>query len=75
MDNVFIERLWRSLRYEEVYLKGNADGREARAGIGSFLQLPPASPGSGWACALLPSKRGDGVDAPKRWNGRGLGDP
>jgi putative transposase len=33
MDNVFIERLWRSLKHEDVYLKGYADGREARAGI------------------------------------------
>src|SRR5512144_3428266 len=33
LDNVFIERLWRSLKYEDVYLKGYVDGREARAGI------------------------------------------
>jgi putative transposase len=37
MDNVFIERLWRSLKYEEVYLKGYADGVEAKAGIGSWI--------------------------------------
>jgi putative transposase len=37
MDNVFIERLWRSLKHEDVYLKGYADGREARAGIGSWI--------------------------------------
>ena len=37
LDNVFIERLWRSLKYEEVYLKGYADGREARAGIGAWI--------------------------------------
>ena len=37
MDNVFIERLWRSLKYEEVYLKGYPDGREARFGIGSWI--------------------------------------
>jgi putative transposase len=30
MDNVFIERLWSSLKYEDVYLEGYADGREAR---------------------------------------------
>ena len=30
MDNVFIERLWRSLKYEDIYLKGYADGREAQ---------------------------------------------
>lgn len=37
MDNVFIERLWRSLKHEDVYLKGYADGREARAGIAAWL--------------------------------------
>ena len=31
MDNIFIERLWRSLKFEEVDLKAYADGREARA--------------------------------------------
>jgi putative transposase len=33
MDNIFIERLWRSIKYEEVHLKAYADGREARAGV------------------------------------------
>ncbi len=37
IDNVFIERLWRSLKYEGIYLKGYADGREAKAGIGVWL--------------------------------------
>jgi putative transposase len=37
MDNVFIERLWRSLKHEDIYLKGYADGREARAGIGAWI--------------------------------------
>src|SRR3954449_10289723 len=37
LDNVFIERLWRSLKHEEVYLKGYADGREARAGIAAWI--------------------------------------
>ena len=37
MDNVFIERLWRSLKHEDIYLKGYADGREAHAGIASWL--------------------------------------
>jgi putative transposase len=39
MDNVFIERLWRSLKYEDVYLKGYADGREARAGIALWIRF------------------------------------
>jgi putative transposase len=37
LDNVFIERLWRSLKYEEVHLKAYADGREARAGISAWM--------------------------------------
>jgi putative transposase len=37
MDNVFIERLWRSLKYEEVYLKAYATVAEAKAGIGSWV--------------------------------------
>ena len=43
MDNVFIERLWRSLKYEDVYLKGYAEGREAQAGIGSWIAFYTAS--------------------------------
>src|SRR5271165_1115814 len=37
MDNVFIERLWRSLKYEDIYLKGYADGREAARGIAAWI--------------------------------------
>lgn len=37
MDNVFIERLWRSLKHEDVYLKGYADGHEARHGIAAWF--------------------------------------
>jgi transposase InsO family protein len=36
MDNVFIERLWRLLKHEDVYLRSYADGREAHAGIASW---------------------------------------
>lgn len=37
MDNVFVERLWRSVKYEEVYLKAYQNGTEARRGIGAYL--------------------------------------
>ena len=33
VDNVFLERLWRSLKYEEVYLKAYKTLLQARAGI------------------------------------------
>ncbi len=37
LDNVFIERLWRSLKHEDIYLKAYADGLEAKAGIASWM--------------------------------------
>ena len=39
MDNVFIERLWRSLKYECVYLNAFETGSEARAGIGRWIDF------------------------------------
>ena len=36
-DNVFVERLWRSVKYEEVYLKAYDTVSEARASIGSYF--------------------------------------
>ena len=39
MDNVFIERLWRSLKYEQVYLAEYATGSDARADIGWWIEF------------------------------------
>ena len=39
MDNIFVERLWRSLKYEEVYLHAYASVAEAKAGIGAWLEF------------------------------------
>jgi putative transposase len=39
MDNVFIERLWRSLKYEDLCIKYYADGIEARAGIADWISF------------------------------------
>ena len=39
MDNIFIERLWRSLKYEEVYLHAYSSVAEAKAGIGTWLRF------------------------------------
>ena len=38
-DNVFVERLWRSVKYEEVYLKAYESVAEARASIGRYLDF------------------------------------
>jgi putative transposase len=39
LDNIFIERLWRSLKYEEVFIKSYGSVADARAGIGAWLSF------------------------------------
>ena len=39
MDNVFIERLWKSVKYEEVYLKGYSSISEARRELGIYFEF------------------------------------
>ncbi len=38
-DNIFVERLWRTIKYEEVYLHACRDVPEARSGIGKYLDF------------------------------------
>ena len=39
LDNVFIERLWRSVKYEEVYLREYADGWEAEQSLARYFHF------------------------------------
>ncbi len=39
LDNVFVERLWRSVKYEEVYLREYEDVREAVRGLGRYFRF------------------------------------
>lgn len=39
IDNIFTERLWRSVKYEEVYLKGYDSPRVARQGLSDYLKF------------------------------------
>ena len=39
LDNIFVERLWRSVKYEDVYLKGYANLPELRAGLTSYFEF------------------------------------
>ncbi len=39
LDNIFVERLWRSVKYEEVYLHAYDNPKEARAGIGRYFDF------------------------------------
>jgi hypothetical protein len=53
MDNVFIERIWRTLKYEDIYLKGYAGGGEAKSRDWRiFRLLQRASCSSGHADAV-----------------------
>jgi putative transposase len=36
-DNIFVERLWRTIKYEEIYLRAYANVSEARASMGRYL--------------------------------------
>ena len=38
-DNIFVERLWRTVKYEEVYLKAYSNGREAKTGLGDYFRF------------------------------------
>jgi putative transposase len=38
-DNIFVERLWRSVKYEEVYLKDYGVVDEARCGLSDYFVL------------------------------------
>lgn len=50
LDNVCIERLWRSLKYECVYLHALETGSEARTGIGQWIDFTTeADPTVAWA--------------------------
>jgi putative transposase len=39
LDNIFIERLWRSLKYEEIFLKAYGSVAEARLGINAWMKF------------------------------------
>jgi putative transposase len=39
IDNVFIERLWRSVKYEDVYLRAYENGREVQAGLTRYFDF------------------------------------
>jgi putative transposase len=38
-DNIFVERLWRSVKYEEVYLKDERDVQESINGLGGYVEF------------------------------------
>ncbi len=55
-DNLFIERLWRTVKYEEVYLKAYQDGKDARADIGDYFRFYNAERPHQALCYLTPAE-------------------
>ncbi len=39
LDNIFIERLWRSVKYEDIYIKDYQSVREVTAGLDRYFQF------------------------------------
>ena len=81
LDNVFIERLWRSLKYEDIYLKGYVDGREAKAGIAEWVAfynhrrphqaLANRTPMAVWRDGASGARGGEAVDMTLRLDNAG----
>ena len=71
LDNIFIERLWRSLKYECVYLHAWETGSQARAGVGRWItfynnQRPHAAHG-GHPPAVSTSTRSSPASRGREW--------
>lgn len=81
LDNVFVERLWRSLKYEEVHLKAYADGREARVGISAWVTfyntrrphqaLGNRTPMAVWRAGITGALPSNALDMPLRLDDAG----
>ena len=56
MDNVFIERLWRSLKYGCVFLNAFETGSEARTGIGRWIGYYNANSPTPFSAAARPTR-------------------
>jgi putative transposase len=39
LDNVMVERLWRTVKYEDIYLRDYADGAELRFGLTRYFRF------------------------------------
>ena len=39
LDNVMVERLWRTVKYEDIYLRDYADGSELRSGLARYFRF------------------------------------
>ena len=71
-DNIFVERLWRTVKYEEVYLKAYSNGREAESELDAYFhfyntQRPHQALGYRTPAEVF---SGDSVQSPEHPTGR-----
>jgi putative transposase len=69
LDNIFIGRLWRSLKYEAVFIKAYGPVLQARRGIGGWLSFyngerPHQAPGYRTPRAVFAGEAGEHADNP-----------
>ena len=74
LDNIFVERLWRSVKYEDVYLKGYASMGELAIGLTQYFRFynagrPPQSLGYKTPCEVYASGQGGGAMIADKFGG------
>ena len=74
-DNIFVERLWRTVKYEDVYLRGYASLGELTVGLADYFQFynaqrPHQSLNNQTPDAVYRSSQGGGASVPDHFNGR-----
>ena len=74
LDNIFVERLWRSVKYEDIYLKGYASLLELRLGLTEYFafyngERPHQSLGNRTPDAVYHSGEGGGASIVDRFGG------
>jgi putative transposase len=72
LDNIFVERLWRSVKYEDIYLKGYASLLELRLGLSEYFafynsERPHQSLGNRTPDAVYASGEGGGASIVDRY--------
>ena len=73
-DNIFMERLWRTVKYEEVYLKAYANASEARRELGTYFrfyndQRPHQALGYRTPAEVFPGAGNAPAEGSKTWEG------
>lgn len=73
LDNIFVERLWRNVKYEDVYLKGYSDVAELMVGLTNYFSLyneerPHQSLGYQTPDAVYASGQGGGASIPDHFS-------